>query len=87
MKKYGVTISKAAGRELRQFPKNIIEKIYTKMQSLSDNPRPPGCTKLEGYSESLWRVRTGDYRIVYSVDDVVCIVEIRHVGNRKNIYQ
>jgi len=57
------------------------------MQSLSDNPRPHGCTKLEGYNEALWRVRVGDYRIVYSVDDVVCIVDIRRVGNRKNIYQ
>ena len=87
MKKYRVTISKVAGRELRHFSKNIIEKLYTKMQSLSDNPRPHGCTKLEGYDESLWRVRVGDYRIVYSVDDVICIVDIRHVGNRKDIYK
>lgn len=86
MKKYRVIISKVAGKELRQFPKNVIEKIYTKMLSLSDDPRPHGCKKLEGYSESLWRVRVGDYRIIYSVDDIICIVDVRHVGNRKDIY-
>ncbi len=86
MKKYQVIISKVAGKELRQFPKNVIEKVYTKMLSLADNPRPNGCKKLEGYNENLWRVRVGDYRIIYSVDDIICIVDIRHVGNRKDIY-
>ena len=87
MKKYQVTISKTAGRELRNFSRNIIANIYTKMQSLADNPRPHGCTKLEGYGEPLWRVRVGGYRIVHSVDDVICVVDIRHVGNRKDIYR
>jgi mRNA interferase RelE/StbE len=87
MKKYEVIISKAVGKEIRDFPKNEIGKIYSKMQSLADDPRPNGCKKLEGNTENLWRVRSGDYRIIYSVDDVICIVDIRHIGNRKDIYR
>jgi len=87
MKKYQVIISKVAGKELRMFPKDAIGKIYAKMQTLSDEPRPNGCKKLEGYNENLWRVRVGDYRIIYSVDDVIYIVEIRHIGNRKDVYR
>ncbi|MES2703077.1 MAG: type II toxin-antitoxin system RelE/ParE family toxin [Bacteroidota bacterium] len=86
MKKYQVIISKSAGKELRQFPREVISKVYLKMQTLGDNPRPQGCKKLEGYKEDMWRVRAGDYRIIYSIDDVVCIVDIRHIGNRKDVY-
>ncbi len=87
MKKYQVIISKVAGKELRQLPKDIIGRMYGKMQSLSDDPRPSGCKKLEGYSEALWRIRVGDYRIIYTVEDSICIVDIRSIGDRKNIYR
>jgi len=87
MKKYQVVISKAAGNELRRLPKNEIARIYSKMQSLADNPRPPGCKKLEGSKEGLWRIRVGNYRIIYSIDDSVCVVDIQYVGDRKDIYR
>lgn len=87
MKTYQVIISKAAGKELRQFPKSAIEKLYNKMMSLANEPRPEGCLKLQGSKEDLWRIRVGDYRIIYSVDDVICIVEVRHMGNRKDVYK
>ena len=87
MKKYQVIISKIAGKELRLCPKHMIAKIFSKMQSLADDPRPAGCKKLEGYNENLWRIRVGDYRIIYSIDDVIQIVDVRHIGNRKDIYQ
>ncbi len=86
MKKYQVIISKIATKELRDLPKEIIPSIYEKMLSLSDNPRPAGCKKLAGNKEAIWRVRVGDYRFTYSIDDVICIVDVRHVGHRKDIY-
>ena len=87
MKKYQVIISKVAGKELRDLPKHEIGRIYAKMQSLSDDPRPTGYKKLEGNTEGLLRVRVGDYRIIYTIDDLIYIVDVRHIGNRKDIYR
>jgi len=87
MNKYQVIISKVAGKELRQLPKETIARLYEKMQSLSGDPRPSGCKKLEGYKENIWRIRVGDYRIIYSIDDIIYIVDIRHVGHRRDIYK
>ncbi len=87
MKKYNVVISKVASRELKSLSKEIIPVLYSKMLSLSENPRPAGCKKLKGYKEDIWRIRIGDYRISYSIDDIICVVDIRHVGNRKDIYR
>ncbi len=52
---------------------------------LSSNPRPKGCKKLQGY-DNVYRVRYSDYRIVYTVNDDVLVVEIIHIGNRKDVY-
>ncbi len=87
MKKYQVVVSNVASRELRNLPREVIPVVYEKMLSLSDNPRAVGCVKLSGSKEAIWRVRSGDYRITYSIDDIVRIVDIRHVGNRKDIYR
>ncbi len=86
MKKYQVIISNVATKELRNLPKEIIPVLYHKMLLLSEEPRPAGCKKLVGNKEAIWRIRVGDYRITYSIDDVICIVDIRHVGHRKDIY-
>lgn len=87
MKKYQVVISKVAAKELKTLPKETISRLFTKMQSLADDPRPTGCKKLEGYNENIWRVRVGDYRIIYAIDDAVYIVDVRHVGHRRDIYK
>lgn len=57
------------------------------IDELAVNPRPVGCKKLKGEKEYLWRVRVGDYRIIYKIEDVVKVIEIRKVGHRKNIYE
>jgi mRNA interferase RelE/StbE len=67
MKKYQVIISKAATKELRNLPKEIIPALYHKMLSLSEDPRPEGCKKLVSNKEAIWRIRVGDYRITYSI--------------------
>jgi len=87
MKTYNVIISQVATKELRHFPKDVITVLYHKMLSLSENPRPAGCKKLTGSSEAIWRVRVGDYRITYSIDDDIYIVDIRHVGHRRDVYK
>ena len=83
---YKVVISRSAEKELDNFSENILVRILKTIRKLEINPRPAGCKKLKGNDETLWRIRTGDYRIIYSVDDKVLIVDIRKVGRRKDIY-
>lgn len=79
---YTVVISREAGRELARLAKTIAKRIFAKLDSLQQNPRPSGSTKLAGYSD-LWRVRVGDYRIVYRINDderIVTVLRVRHRG-------
>jgi mRNA interferase RelE/StbE len=84
---YEVRVSDSASKEIKNLPKSDIGKVVSKIQSLSLNPRPSGCKKLIGTPEELWRIRSGNYRIIYSIKDKVKIVEIRRIGNRKDIYK
>ena len=84
---YQITIKREALKELQLLPKNAVSNISASIDALSDNPRPVGCKKLKGGAENLWRIRIGDYRVIYSIDDVVLIVGIRRIGHRKNIYE
>jgi mRNA interferase RelE/StbE len=85
MNRYTVVISQTAEKELYRLPSNVVEKIVVVLKSLQDNPRPVGCKKLKGYKD-LWRIRVGNYRIIYAVNDVVLLVDVRDLGHRKDIY-
>jgi mRNA interferase RelE/StbE len=85
MKQYTVVVSQTAEKELQRLPSRTVEKIIVLLKSLQDNPRPAGCKKLKGY-KNLWRARIGDYRIIYAIDDVILLVDVREVGHRKDIY-
>lgn len=84
--KYTVRFKKSAAKEMEQLPRQVAKRVAEAIDGLSENPRPLGCKKLEGQKETLWRIRTGDYRIIYSIQDVVHILEIRRIGHRKNVY-
>ena len=84
---YSVRISESAADEIELLPKSQIAKIFSKIERLSLNPRPPGCKRLVGLPEKLWRIRSGNYRIIYTIDDGIKIVEVRGVGDRKDIYK
>jgi len=86
MKVYQVVIGKLASKELKKLAKKEVQRIFPKIKDLSAKPRPDGCKKLKSQSEDLWRIRVGDYRIIYSIDDAVSIVDIRRVGHRRDIY-
>ncbi|MBN2610901.1 MAG: type II toxin-antitoxin system RelE/ParE family toxin [Bacteroidales bacterium] len=81
---YKLTIKKSAFKEINSLPKKVLSNVVEVIDNLAENPRPEGCTKLKG-KEKLWRVRTGDYRIVYSIDDKIEIVEINRVRHRKDV--
>jgi mRNA interferase RelE/StbE len=73
-------------KELVELPKQASIKLTQAIDSLANHPRPIRCKKLKGEKEYLWRIRVGDYRVIYQIEDVVKIVEIRKIGNRKDIY-
>lgn len=86
MKTYQVVLSKTAEKDLYKLPALVVQKIIPVLKSLEFNPKLHGCKKLKGF-KNLWRVRVGNYRIIYSVDDVILLVDIREIGDRKEIYK
>ena len=85
MAKYKITIKKSAAKELEDIPKKELRKIIKRIQSHAQNPRPQGSQKLSG--QNRLRIRQGNYRIVYSVDNKDCIVDIVKIGHRREIYR
>lgn len=84
---YQIVVKPSARKELRKLPVLIATLIAIKIDGLANDPRPAGCKKLVSNKEELWRVRVGDYRILYAIDDAIRIIDIHHIGNRKDIYR
>ena len=85
MAKYEISVKKSAVKELEAIPKKELQKIIKKIQSLASDPRPEGSQKLSHREQ--YRLRQGDYRIIYSVQDDDLTVHIIKVGHRKEIYR
>ena len=83
---YKITFKKRALKDLLSFPKNEVTRILTQIDQLAKNPRPPGAIKLSGNKDGIWRIRVGDYRVLYLIEDSIKIVEIHAIGNRKDVY-
>ena len=86
MADYSITFARSARKELEALPNSLIQRIFPKIEALTIAPRPSGCRKLQGF-ENLWRVRIGDYRVIYSVDDNLRIVDIVAVRHRRQAYE
>ena len=84
---YTISIKPSALKEINKLSQPIIKKIGKAIDNLSKNPRPDGVKKLKGSDEELYRIRIGDYRIVYSIEDEIKIIDILKVGHRKDIYK
>jgi mRNA interferase RelE/StbE len=77
--RYVVTLSLRARRETRRLDRQVLARIAKAIDTLVENPRPPGCLKVKN-RENLWRIRVGDWRIGYEIDDSVRLVTIITVG-------
>ncbi len=84
MVKYKIEFKKSVLKELKSIPDKDIEKILKKIKSLSKNPRPSGCIKLSG--QERYRIRQGNYRILYSIEDDILVIYIVKIGHRKQVY-
>ena len=86
MARYELRIKKSAAKELEAVSrKPDRQRLVQRIQSLADNPRPPGCRKLSGSSK--YRIRQGNYRVVYSIEEDKLIVYVVKVGDRKSVYK
>jgi mRNA interferase RelE/StbE len=82
---YDVSFKASALKEAEKLPKAVRLAVAAKAESLANNPRPVGCAKLAG-ATNLWRVRVGNYRIVYAISDKDETVEVRIVAHRRDVY-
>ena len=86
MASYRLLIKPSAAKEIEASPKKDRLRIIKRIQSLSSDPRPPGCEKLSGHDDK-YRVRQGAYRIVYPVYDIELAVCVVKVGHRREVYR
>jgi mRNA interferase RelE/StbE len=85
MKTYSVEIAPAVRKQLKHIPTAQKRKIIDKIESLETNPRPQGYKDLVGY-KGYYRVRVGDYRIIYQIFDNILVVSVIEVANRRDAY-
>lgn len=85
MPNYIIVLSKKAQKQLDKFPDSIAEPIIEAIASLETNPRPSGYKKLKG--RDAYRIRVGNYRVIYDVIDSHLIVDVITLGHRKDIYE
>jgi mRNA interferase RelE/StbE len=83
---YTIEFLRSAVRELETLPKSRQKQIATRIDGLRDSPFPPGVKKLEG-EDKLYRLRVGDYRILYEVDDSAKKLTVAKIGHRREIYR
>ena len=82
---YSIVIAARAQRQLRGIENVTRQRISAAIDELVTNPRPPGCRKLQG--RNAWRIRIGDYRVIYEIEDDKLIVTVIDVGHRRDIYR
>ncbi|MGA7695494.1 MAG: type II toxin-antitoxin system RelE/ParE family toxin [Candidatus Sulfotelmatobacter sp.] len=85
MANYDVALTASAAKELKKLPGQLVARIVSRLESLTDNPRPPGCKKMQG-GDREWRIRIGDYRVVYTIDDAQLLVEVTRIRHRSGVY-
>ena len=85
MGRYRVVFRKSITPDMRRIPNRDLRRILETIDALSEDPRPPGVEKLSG--QERYRVREGDYRIIYEVKDDQVIVVVVKIGHRKDVYR
>lgn len=86
MANYSLAVKASAQKELDAVDEDLFARIDSKILALAGNPRPAGCKKLRGYKNQ-WRIRVGDWRILYLVDDASKLVTITRVAHRGEVYK
>lgn len=83
---YRIEITRRAVKELRALGTAVRQRIHRAVSALGDDPRPPGCLELSG-SEHTWRIRVGDYRVLYEIHDDRLVIVLVRVAHRRQSYR
>jgi mRNA interferase RelE/StbE len=83
---YRVLLERTAEKDLARLSSENLDRIVASIRALAINPRPPGCRKLTG-SKSDWRIRVGDYRVIYEIADEIHVVRVNRVRHRREVYR
>ena len=83
---YEVLLERRAERDLKRLEAKEFHRITREIKALAENPRPPGCRKIAG-SERDWRIRIGDYRVIYELDEEAKVVRVMRVRHRREAYR
>ena len=86
MSEYTITFAQSARKDLEHLSAGIVNRVFPKIEALARDPRPPGCRRIQG-SENLWRIRVGDYRVIYQVFDDEQRIDIVAVRHRSQAYR
>ena len=84
--KYGIVFSRSIKKDLRRIPQLVIARIQEALRALQENPFPPASKKLNDM-DNLYRIRVGNYRIMYLVDTKIRIITVVRIGDRKDVYK
>ncbi|MCK5585575.1 type II toxin-antitoxin system RelE/ParE family toxin [Candidatus Bipolaricaulota bacterium] len=85
MARYRLLFKRSVTKDLRSIPKKDVSRILKRIETLTDDPKPPGCEKLS--ARELYRIRQGNYRILYEIQDDVLLVIVVKVGSRGDVYK
>ena len=83
---YTLHFKRAVYRALQRLPQSVRRRIIAAIEALAEDPRPAGCRKLQS-PDDLWRIRVGDYRVVFNIDDEVLIILVLRVAHRSHVYR
>ena len=86
MNSYAVEVKPPARKELEALPDDALARVVRKLETLAETPRPTGCKKLKGYKDH-WRVRVGDWRVVFIIDDAAKSVSVTRIAHRREVYE
>ena len=86
MAKYSVEVKPPARKELEALPDGLLARVVRKLDALAQSPRPAGCRKLKGYKDQ-WRIRVGDWRVAYIIDDDAKLVSVTRIAHRREVYE
>ena len=83
---YRIEVHESAAKEIRSLPSDVKARVISAITNLGDNPRPRGCVKLKG-SNTLYRIRVGNYRVVYEVISSELMIMVTRVRHRREVYE
>lgn len=87
MSQYEIQFDRRVKKDFKSIMTQEVARIKAAIAALADNPRPLGCTKLIGKDREYFRIRVGNYRVIYTVEDKVLVIVVVRVGHRRDVYK